>query len=150
MKGSAAVSRVTASAYGHGVGSHGGVGMLREVAELTGLSARVSRVGGYQPGPRRRRAQRGGDRKRVFGAAASSTPSWRLVDAALCPVSGLQRARSGPRDGPGCGPRCRSVAAPGCRCHHHYRPSDNKQDAMEILNTTDGWSPAIESRGGIP
>jgi hypothetical protein len=25
------------------------------------------------------------------------------------------------------------------RCHYHYRPSDNKQDAMEILNTTDGW-----------
>jgi hypothetical protein len=41
------------------------------------------------------------------------------------------------------------VAADGCRCHHHYRPSDNKRDAREILNTTDGWSPAIESCGGI-
>ena len=38
-----AVSRVKVSAYGHGV-AHGGVGMLREVAELTGLSAEVAAV----------------------------------------------------------------------------------------------------------
>jgi hypothetical protein len=37
----------------------------------------------------------------------------------------------------------------GCRYHHHYRPSDNKQDAIEIRNTSDGSSPAIESRGRI-
>jgi len=110
-KGGAAVSRVKVSAYGHGV-SHGGVGMLREVAELTGLSAEVTAVmadtyrghgstsrvrcsriwphGRRRSGlHRRRRAQRCGDRERVFGAAASSTTIWRLVDAALCPVSGL-------------------------------------------------------------
>jgi len=142
------------------------------VAELTGLSAEVtavmadtyrghgstSRVRCSRIWPRgrrrrglhrRRRAQRCGDRGRVFGAAASSTTIWRLVDAALAPYPGCPRARLGPRVGRGCGPRCWSVAAPGCRCHHHYRPSDNKQDAMEILNTTDGWSPAIESRGGV-
>ena len=86
--------------------------MLREVAELTGLSAEVAAVladtyrghgstsrvrcsriwprGRRRSGlHRRRRAQRCGDRERVFGAAASSTTIWRLVDAALCPVSGL-------------------------------------------------------------
>jgi len=159
-KGGAAVSRVKVSAYGHGV-SHGGVGMLREVAELTGLSAEVTAVmadtyrghgstsrvrcsriwprGRRRSGlHRRRRAQRCGDRERVFGAAASSTTIWRLVDAALAPYPGCPRARLGPRVGRGCGPRCWSVAAPGCRCHRHYRPSDNKQDAMELLNTTDG------------
>ena len=40
MKSSAAVSRV--SADGQGVVSHAGVGMLREVADLTGLSSQVT------------------------------------------------------------------------------------------------------------
>ena len=94
--------------------------MLREVAELTGLSAEVTAVmadtyrghgstsrvrcsriwprGRRRSGlQRRRRAQRCGDRERVVGAAASSTTIWRLVDAALCPVSGLPRARVGAR-----------------------------------------------------
>ena len=44
MKGIAAVSRVKVSADGHGVVSHAGVGMLREVADLTGLSAQVNAV----------------------------------------------------------------------------------------------------------
>jgi hypothetical protein len=42
VKGSAAVSRVKVSADGHGVVSHAGVGMLRELADLTGLSAQVT------------------------------------------------------------------------------------------------------------
>lgn len=42
MKGTAAVSRVKVSPDGHGVVSHAGVGMVREVAELTGLSAQVT------------------------------------------------------------------------------------------------------------
>ena len=42
MKSSAAVSRVKVSADGHGVVSHAGVGMLREVADLTGLSSQVT------------------------------------------------------------------------------------------------------------
>ena len=42
MKGSAAVSRVKVSADGQGVLSHAGVGMLREVADLSGLSAQVT------------------------------------------------------------------------------------------------------------
>jgi hypothetical protein len=42
VKGSAAVSRVKVSADGRGVVSHAGMGMLREVAELTGLSSQVT------------------------------------------------------------------------------------------------------------
>ena len=41
MQGSAAVSRVKVSADGHGVVSHTGVGMLREVADLTGCAGRL-------------------------------------------------------------------------------------------------------------
>lgn len=44
MKSNAAVGRVKVSADGQGVVSHAGVGMLREVADLTGLSARVTAV----------------------------------------------------------------------------------------------------------
>ena len=42
MKGSVAVCRVKVSADGHGVVSHTGVGMLREVADLSGLSGQVT------------------------------------------------------------------------------------------------------------
>jgi hypothetical protein len=42
VKGSAPVSQVKVSADGQGVVSHAGVGMLREVAELSGLSAQVT------------------------------------------------------------------------------------------------------------
>ena len=42
MNNSAAVARVKVSADGHGVVSHAGVGILQEVAGLTGLSAQVT------------------------------------------------------------------------------------------------------------
>jgi len=41
VKNIAAVARVKVSADGHGVVSHAGMGMVREVANLTGLSAQV-------------------------------------------------------------------------------------------------------------
>ncbi|MFC9363371.1 IS1380 family transposase, partial [Rhodococcus sp. NPDC057014] len=44
MKSIAAGSRVKVSADGRGVVSHAGVGMLREMADLTGLSAQVTAV----------------------------------------------------------------------------------------------------------
>ena len=44
MKNIAAVSRVKVSADGHGVVSHAGIWMLRELADLTGLSAQVTAV----------------------------------------------------------------------------------------------------------
>lgn len=42
MNSSAAVARVKVSADGDGVVSHAGVGLLREVADLTGLSSQVT------------------------------------------------------------------------------------------------------------
>ena len=150
MKGSAAVSRVKVSAYGHGVGSHGGVGMLQrgggaDRAVSTGQPCWRIPTGA---------SPASGTAGAVIGNVSSAPPprlprfgGWSMRPSARYP--GCPRARSGPRVGRGCGPRCRSVAADGCRCHHHYRPSDNKRDAREILNTTDGWSPAIESCGVI-
>jgi len=44
VKGSAAVSRAKVSADGTDVVSHAGVDMLREVADLTGLSSQVTTV----------------------------------------------------------------------------------------------------------
>ena len=99
----AAVPRVKVSADGHGVVSHAGVGMLREVAGLTGLSTQVTAVLAdtyrgpwiYDPGSVfadlaaavaggadciNGVGQRCGDREHVFGPAASTTTMWRLVD----------------------------------------------------------------------
>ena len=103
MNNSAAVARVKVSADGHGVVSHTGVGILREVAGLTGLSAQVTAALAdtyrgpwtYAPGAVCADlaaavaggadcidgvGQRCGDREHVFGAAASTTTLWRLVD----------------------------------------------------------------------
>ncbi|MGB1222605.1 MAG: transposase, partial [Mycobacterium sp.] len=44
MKSIAAARRVKVSADGHGVVSHAGMGLLRELADLTGLSAQVTAV----------------------------------------------------------------------------------------------------------
>ena len=103
MKGSAAVCRVKVSADGHGVVSHTGVGMLREVADLSGLSGQVTAAlaDTYQ-GPWTDApgdvftdlaaavadgadcvdgvGQLWGDREHAFGPVASTTTLWRLVD----------------------------------------------------------------------
>ena len=44
MQNIAAARRVKVSADGHGVVSHAGMGLLRELADLTGLSAQVTAV----------------------------------------------------------------------------------------------------------
>ena len=103
MKGSAAVFRVKVSADGHGVVSHAGVGMVREVAELTGLSSQITAAladtyqGPWTHAPGDVFAdlaaavadgadcvegvgQLWGDREQLFGPVASTTTLWRLVD----------------------------------------------------------------------
>ena len=119
MKSIAAVSRVKVSADGHGVVSHAGTGMLREVAELTGLSAQVSAVLAdtyrgpwtYAPGAVFADlaaavaggadcidgvGQACGDRAHVFGPAASTTTMWRLVDTRVDTkhLPGIRAARA--------------------------------------------------------
>lgn len=103
MKNIAAVSRVKVSADGRGVVSHAGMGLVRELADLTGLSAQVTAVLAdtykgpwvYAPGAVFADlaaavadgadcidgiGQLCGDREHVFGAKASTTTMWRLVD----------------------------------------------------------------------
>ena len=74
MKGSAAVSRVKVSADGYGVVSHAGVGMVREVADLTGLPrspmAPTVSTGSASCGPT----------AHTFGSVASTTMLWRCVE----------------------------------------------------------------------
>jgi hypothetical protein len=94
---------VKVSADGQGVVSHAGTAMLREVADLTGLSAQVTAAladtyrGPWTHAPGAVFAdlaaavaagadcidgvgQACGDREHAFGAAASTTTMWRLVD----------------------------------------------------------------------
>ena len=103
MKSIAAVRRVKVSADGRGVVSHAGMGLVRELADATGLSAQVTAVladtyrGPWAHAPGAVFAdlaaavadgadcidgvgQLCGDREHVFGAKASTTTMWRLVD----------------------------------------------------------------------
>ena len=103
MKNIAAASRVKVSADGYGVVSHAGMGMLRELADGTGLSAQVTAALAdtyrgpwvYAPGEVFADlaaavadgadcidgvGQVCGDREHVFGAKASTTTMWRLID----------------------------------------------------------------------
>jgi len=103
VKNIAVGSRVKVSGDGHGVVSHAGMGMLRELADRTGLSAQVTAALAdtyrgpwvYAPGAVFADlaaavadgadcidgvGQLCGDREHVFGAKASTTTMWRLVD----------------------------------------------------------------------
>ena len=122
MKNIAAVSRVKVSADGHGVVSHAGIWMLRELADLTGLSAQVTAVladtyrGPWIHDPGSMFAdlaaavaggadcidgvgQRCGDREHVVGPAASTTTMWRLVDQRIdaAHLPGIRAARASAR-----------------------------------------------------
>lgn len=119
VKSTAAVSRMKVSADGHGVVSHAGMGMLRELADLTELSARVTAVLAdtyrgpwvYEPGAVFADlaaavadgadcidgvGQLCGDREHVFGGAASTTTMWRLLDQRIdaAHLPGVRAARA--------------------------------------------------------
>lgn len=122
MNGSAAVSRMKVSADGAGVVSHAGVGLLREVADLTGLSSQVTTVLAdtyrgpwiYAPGAVFADlatavadgadcvdgvGQACGDREHAFGPAASTTTMWRCVDERIdaAHLPGIRAARAAAR-----------------------------------------------------
>jgi hypothetical protein len=119
VKSIAVASRVKVSADGHGVVSHAGMGMLRELADRTGLSAQVTAALAdtyrgpwvYAPGEVFADlaaavadgadcidgvGQLCGDREHVFGAKASTTTMWRLVDERIdaAHLPGVRAARS--------------------------------------------------------
>jgi hypothetical protein len=103
VKNIGVASRVKVSADGHGVVSHAGMAMVRELADRTGLSAQVTVALAdtyrgrwvYAPGDVFADlavavadgadcidavGQLCGDREHVLGAKASTTTMWRLVD----------------------------------------------------------------------
>jgi hypothetical protein len=119
VKSIAARARVKVSADGQGVVSHAGVGMLRELADSTGLCAQVTAAladtyaGPWTHAPGDVFAdlaaavaggadcidgvgQACGDREHVFGAAASTTTMWRLVDERIDAqhLPGIRAARA--------------------------------------------------------
>ena len=171
MKSSAAVSRVKVSADGRGVVSHAGVGMLRELADLTGLSARVSAaLANTYKGPWIHApgdvfadlaaavadgadcvdgaGQLWSDREQVFGPVASTTTLWRCVDeridAAHLPAIRAARAHA------------RAAAWAGGAAPDHggwlhldvdatitIDHSDNKENAAATWKKTFGFHPLL-------
>jgi hypothetical protein len=122
VKDIAVASRVKVSADGHGVVSHAGMGLVRELADRTGLSAQVTAVladtyrGPWVHAPGAVFAdlaaavadgadcidgvgQSCGDREHAFGAAASTTTMWRLVDQRIDAehLPGVRSARAAAR-----------------------------------------------------
>ncbi len=122
MKNIATASRVKVSADGQGVVSHAGIGLLRELADRTGLSAQVTAALAdtyrgpwvYAPGDVFADlaaavadgadcidgvGQLCGDREHAFGAKASTTTMWRLIDERIdaAHLPGVRAARAGAR-----------------------------------------------------
>jgi len=171
VKSIAAVSRVKVSADGHGVVSHAGVGILRELAELTGLSAQVTAALAdtyrgpwiYEPGAvfaDLAAAVAGGadcidgvgrgcgDREHVFGPAASTTTMWRLVDARVDAdhLPGIRAARAHARAvawAAGAAPRAGQCLHLDVDATITIDHSDNKQDAAATWKKTWGHHPLL-------
>jgi hypothetical protein len=171
VKSIAAVSRVKVSADGQGVVSHAGTGLLRELADLTGLSAQVTAALAdtyrgpwvYEPGAVFADlaaavadgadcidgvGQACGDREHVFGPAASTTTMWRLVDGRVDAkhLPGIRAARAQVRErawAAGAAP------APGEWLHLDIDAtitidhSDNKEQARPTWKKTFGHHPLL-------
>jgi hypothetical protein len=171
VKGSAAVSRVKVSADGQGVVSHAGVGMLREVADLSGLSARVTAALAdtykgpwiHAPGDvfadLAAAVADGADcvegvgqlwahREQVFGAVASTTTLWRCVDERIDAVHlpAIRAARAHARQ-----QAWAAGAAPDRGGWLHLDvdatitidQSDNKENAAATWKKTFGFHPLL-------
>ena len=171
MKGSAAVSRVKVSADGQGVVSHAGVCMLREVADLTGLSSQVTAaLADTYDGPWIHApgdvftdlaaavadgadcvdgvGQLLGDREQLLGAVASTTTLWRLVDERIdaAHLPAILAAR--------CHARARAWDAGAAPDHAGWLHldvdatitidhSDNKENAASTWKKTFGFHPLL-------
>ncbi|MGV9801750.1 IS1380 family transposase [Mycobacterium sp. NPDC003449] len=170
MKNIAVASRVKVSADGHGVVSHAGMGMLRELADRTGLSAQVTAALAdtyrgrwvYAPGDVFADlaaavadgadcidgvGQLCGDREHVFGAKASTTTMWRLIDERIdaAHLPGVRAARAAARAS-----AWNAGAAPGQGWLHIdidatlvIDHSDNKAGATPTWKKTFGHHPLL-------
>lgn len=164
-------SRVKVSADGQGVVSHAGMGLLRELADRTGLSVQVTAALAdtyrgpwvYAPGEVFADlaaavadgadcidgvGQLCGDREHVFGAKASTTTMWRLVDERIdaAHLPGVQAARAGARAAAWA---AGAAPAPGGWLHIDIDAtlvidhSDNKTGATPTWKKTFGHHPLL-------
>jgi hypothetical protein len=162
---------VKVSADGHGVVSHAGVGLLREVADLSGLSSQVTAAladtyrGPWVHAPGDAFAdlaaavadgadcvdavgQLWGDRQHVFGPVGSTTTLWRLVDERI-DASRLPKIRAARAHA-----RAQAWAAGAAPDHQGWLHldvdatitidhSDNKENAAATWKHTFGMHPLL-------
>jgi hypothetical protein len=171
VKSSAVVGRVKVSADGHGVVSHAGVGLLREVADLSGLSSQVTAAladtykGPWIHAPGDVFAdlaaavadgadcvdgagQLWADREHAFGAVGSTATLWRCVDERIdaAHLPRIRAARAHARE--------RAWAAGAAPDHDGWLyldvdatitvdHSDNKENAAATWKKTFGFHPLL-------
>ena len=171
MKSIAVARRVKVSADGRGVVSHAGMGLLRELADLTGLSAQVTAVlADTYRGPWTHSAgavfadlaaavadgadcidgvgQLCADREHLFGAKASTTTMWRLVDQRIdaAHLPGVRAARAAARAAAwaaGAAPRADRPLYIDVDATLVIDHSDNKQDAAPTWKKSFGHHPLL-------
>jgi hypothetical protein len=164
-------SRVKVSADGHGVVSHAGMGMLRELADRSGLSAQVTAAladtyrGPWVHAPGDVFAdlaaavadgadcidgvgQLCGDREHAFGAKASTTTMWRLVDERIdaAHLPGIWAARAAARTTiweAGAGPALQGWLSIDVDASLVLDHSDNKTGAASTWKKTFGYHPLL-------
>lgn len=171
MKSSAAVCQVKVSADGHGVVSHAGVSLLREVADLSGLSSQVTAaLADTYRGPWIHApgdvftdlaaavadgadcvdgvGQLLGDREHAFGVVGSTTTLWRCVDERI-DATHLPRIRAARAHA-----RQQAWAAGAAPGHEGWLyldvdatitvdHSDNKENAAATWKKTFGFHPLL-------
>lgn len=171
MKSIAAAQRVKVSADGRGVVSHAGMGLLRELADATGLSEQVTTVLAdtykgqwtYAPGAVFADlaaavadgadcidgvGQLCGDREHVFGPKASTTTMWRLVDhridaAHLPKIRDARAAARAAAWAAGAAPTAGQPLYIDIDATLVIDHSDNKQDAAPTWKKTFGHHPLL-------
>jgi hypothetical protein len=162
---------VKVSADGHGVVSHAGMGLLRELADLTGLSSQVTAAladtyqGPWTHAPGDVFAdlatavadgadcvdgvgQLWADREQVFGDVASTTTLWRLVDERIdaAHLPRIRAARSHARRqswAAGAGPDPEEWLHLDVDATITIDHSDNKENAAATWKKTFGFHPLL-------